>query len=1053
MSLACPGRPQLWVFCFAADMGGMGYIAANESALLLSNTAITTNVVRSCVAHGAARLFMASSACVYPVGLQSARGTAPALREEDAWPAQPQDGYGLEKLYAEELAIRAAAGAAHGGGAAAHAQPLAVRVARFHNVYGPRGTWVGGREKAPAAFLRKALLLAELDAVAPGHGEGLEVWGDGSQTRTFCYVTDAVAGVLALMCSDAPAAASPVNIGSDEAVTVGELALLAGEAAGVPRDALARRVRLHPGGPIGVQSRSADLGKAAVALGWAPVVPLAVGLRRTAAWLRDEELPRLRAAAAAVTAPGASPTPWEAFLRAGLTSPHATQAEPWRFALLVPVTSRTSGRAGVERGLRAFLRSVADTTGCEEPPASPGSGAPPPQRDDGAAAWQFDIIFGVDAGDTVCDPAAPGSLDLPGLVRQELPLGAALGRVTARVATFRLPPGSVCRIWSDLAAGAFTAGAHFAVLLGDDIVLRSRGWADAILRCFRRLAADTGLPFGFACVAFVDDAFPGFPTFPVLHRAHADVFGGRVIPASFANQDADPFLFQLYRAFGAAAMEPAARLANTVGGAGDARYAKWHVPWTGALLSTARDEAQHWLELRRGLGVALPPRRQPPGSGGGRVITLDVVVPTFRVPAGVLEAILALDVPPGASTQFTVICDRPGDARAGAVMAALEARHRENPFVRLRTNAANLGASASRNRGFAESAADWVLFLDDDVVPQPDILHAYASAIRAHPRATGFVGLSRLPPPATARQAAVHMAGVAFFWGVAAASPAATELPWGVTANLCVRRPPPGSGVEFSDAFPKTGGGEDIDFCLRLREHVRATMEGGGEGLVATPGAVITHPWWDDGVPALSHFSGWSWGDGHLIDLYPQLTYTNLPDLSETLLALGVGAAAQLTARGVLRLAAVRGGSGGGGITLPLGVERLLQRASSSSALAATAAAAGACVAADLLVDSWIQLVAAPNPACAHLPLHTRAAAVATAVLVRTVSEVGRMAGHASRGRLAANLGRRFNWFGHWWDGAPAEERWQAARRTAVRAAAAAVAVALVLRGGGSRRA
>ena len=186
-------------------VGGMGYIASNESALLVSNTTITANVVRACLAFGIERLFVASSACVYPQALQAVTGVAPPLREDQAWPADPQDGYGLEKLYGEELALRAAVGLPPPG--------LAVRIARFHNVYGPRGSWVGGREKAPAAFLRKALMLRALDRANPAQVRPLEVWGDGSQVRTFCFIDDAVDGVLLLMCSDA---ATPVNIGSTD---------------------------------------------------------------------------------------------------------------------------------------------------------------------------------------------------------------------------------------------------------------------------------------------------------------------------------------------------------------------------------------------------------------------------------------------------------------------------------------------------------------------------------------------------------------------------------------------------------------------------------------------------------------------------------------------------------------------------------------------------------------------------------------------------------------------------------------------------------------------
>jgi glycosyltransferase involved in cell wall biosynthesis len=180
--------------------------------------------------------------------------------------------------------------------------------------------------------------------------------------------------------------------------------------------------------------------------------------------------------------------------------------------------------------------------------------------------------------------------------------------------------------------------------------------------------------------------------------------------------------------------------------------------WTGAVLSAAREAATHcqWLDLRAGPAAA--GRRVP-------VITLDVVVPTYRVPQSTLETILALRVQQGVSTQFTIVCDRPDYAEAVATMKTLQAAHRDDAMVRIRVNDTNLGAG--RNRGLAESAADWVVSLDDDVQPDAGILDAYADAIRRHPRATGFIGQSVLPPPSTARQAGVHIAGVAYFWGIA----------------------------------------------------------------------------------------------------------------------------------------------------------------------------------------------------------------------------------------------------------------------------------------------
>lgn len=364
------------------------------------------------------------------------------------------------------------------------------------------------------------------------------------------------------------------------------------------------------------------------------------------------------------------------------------------------------------------------------------------------------------------------------------------------------------------------------------------------------------------------------------------------------------------------------------------------------------------------------------------------------------------------------MCDKPGDAAAASVLKALEAAHQDDPMVRIRCNGANVGAGPTRNTGLAESAADWVLFLDDDVEPSPDILEAYANAIRQHPRATGFIGYSELPLPSTARQAGVHIAGIAYFWAIAMSEPTQTELPWGVTANLCVRRAPL-HAVAFNATFPKTGGGEDIDYCFRMREYVRSLfLPGESEGFVAVPDAKITHPWWDNGKPDYWHFEGWARGDGHLIDLYPQHTYRNLPDLAETLGVLGLVLLVQL----------------GAWMAMSITAAPFWYPAVSVYGMVVTLIIAAGCIGGDLAIEFW-HLATNPLPEIMHLALRTRILAVFQGVFIRTVSEAGRLRGHAQRGRLLHNICRRFNWFGAMWDGAPAQERKQACIRTAVRIA------------------
>jgi len=249
------------VYALAADMGGMGYISANHYAILSSNALIDLNTLEAAQRAGVRRFFFASSACVYPDHLQASEG-APALKEEDAYPAAPQDAYGWGKLMTERLCLHAA-----------EEGRIVTRIARFHNVYGPLGTWEGGREKAPAAVCRK-VAQAELS----GSGE-VEIWGDGRQTRSFCYIDDCVEGIHRLMRSGH---GEPLNLGQDRTISIDELADLVARAAGVPI------VKKYVPGPQGVRGRNSDNARLRAVLGWAPGTSLEEGLRRTYAWVREE---------------------------------------------------------------------------------------------------------------------------------------------------------------------------------------------------------------------------------------------------------------------------------------------------------------------------------------------------------------------------------------------------------------------------------------------------------------------------------------------------------------------------------------------------------------------------------------------------------------------------------------------------------------------------------------------------------------------------------------------------------------------------------------------
>jgi GDP-D-mannose 3',5'-epimerase len=246
------------VYCLAADMGGMGFIQSNHSVILYNNTMISFNMVEAARQNKVQRFFYSSSACIYPEHVQLDPNN-PGLREDMAWPAQPQDAYGLEKIASEELCKW------YG-----HDFPeMQFRVARFHNIYGPQGTWKGGREKAPAAFSRKAIC-------SDSH---FEMWGDGKQTRSFCLVSDCVEGILRLMDSDYD---KPINLGSDEMISMNDMAEMAisfGD----------KKLELkHIEGPEGVRGRNSENTLIKQVLGWAPSTPLKEGLKLTYDWIKTQ---------------------------------------------------------------------------------------------------------------------------------------------------------------------------------------------------------------------------------------------------------------------------------------------------------------------------------------------------------------------------------------------------------------------------------------------------------------------------------------------------------------------------------------------------------------------------------------------------------------------------------------------------------------------------------------------------------------------------------------------------------------------------------------------
>lgn len=249
------------VYNLASDMGGMGFIENNKALCMLS-VRINTHLLMAARAAGVDRYFFASSACVYAADRQVSSDVT-GLKEEDAYPAMPEDGYGWEKLFGERMCrhFREDFG-------------LETRVARYHNVYGPWGTYDGGREKAPAAICRKVA-----QAVIDGR-DTIEIWGDGEQTRSFMWIDDCLQGTRMLQASDF---SDPINIGSEELVSINQLVSLVESIAGV---SLARQYKLDA--PQGVRGRNSDNTLIRKVFDWEPSTPLAQGMEKTYAWVYDQ---------------------------------------------------------------------------------------------------------------------------------------------------------------------------------------------------------------------------------------------------------------------------------------------------------------------------------------------------------------------------------------------------------------------------------------------------------------------------------------------------------------------------------------------------------------------------------------------------------------------------------------------------------------------------------------------------------------------------------------------------------------------------------------------
>ena len=440
-------------------------------------------------------------------------------------------------------------------------------------------------------------------------------------------------------------------------------------------------------------------------------------------------------------------------------------------------------------------------------------------------------------------------------------------------------PFAICRAWNAMALEAWKNGADWVVLLGDDVEIECTFHYRAVYRSFLDISHRLGVSLGFGCPFWNDSSFPGFPSFPCIGKAHHDIFQA-LIPQhrqeSFVNQDFDPYINTLYAKLGASPCVYEATLKNGVGGNLNPRYEK--VPaqgWQDFVIHDFQDYIRPYVP-----------------EGTPEQLLLDVIVPSFRVRVDYLQSICSLKVPNWIKTNFIIIIDnKEALLRAarelfkcsGSIISVVDAegileRHlaKAGNTIRVRCNEANLGASASRNRGLDESAAEFVLNLDDDLVPDSDLLEQYGSKlVEIDKKVVGLVGLVRFPrsPDIPLRHAAVLMSYLTYAFEIAEHSEMHNPA-WGVTANILFRR----TNIRFDLIYAKTGGGEDVDYALRVTEAC------GNGTLLALPQARVVHPFWPGSFFALaSHFHNWSIGDGALFKRFPQHCYWSFPNLPETI--------------------------------------------------------------------------------------------------------------------------------------------------------------------------
>ncbi len=468
----------------------------------------------------------------------------------------------------------------------------------------------------------------------------------------------------------------------------------------------------------------------------------------------------------------------------------------------------------------------------------------------------------------------------------------------------------ICQIWASMAEHAWMSGASWVVFLGDDVRVECPFHYRAIYRYFLDNQEKFNLPQTkyFGCPWFDDEGFKGFPTFPIVGREHFHIFGG-LIPAEhkhmFVNQDLDPYLQRIYLKFGAAPVLNDVTLTNACGGSDTAPARYYRVPavgWRERVLENAC-VAPIQTYLRERYASTVCSRQCMDSAIGDRlelmhhqsIVLLDVVIPSYRIELSYLQDLCSIEIPTYMRTTFIIIVDNPlklvkmfdpfekiSPSKAASMLEMhLVVSSGTDNNIRVRCNDVNMGASASRNRGIKESAAEYILFLDDDVIPEQDILRKYGDQLQYYigkkEPILGLLGFVQFPRDdnMSVLHAGIFMSYLIFSFEIARSN-LYSDPAWGVTANILFKKFP---NMTFDTRYAKTGGGEDVDFALRL------SRDNGNLKLKCCPSAKVTHLFWKGGIIQLcKHFFNWANGDSALFNRFDgdSLVYASYLNYVET---------------------------------------------------------------------------------------------------------------------------------------------------------------------------